>query len=341
MSIPMKKLGTQGLEVAGLGYGAMGLTAFYGEPVSDEHGIAIMKRAVELGVTMLDTAEVYRSAFDGTGKLNEELVGKAIEAIGRDKIVIATKHRPGGLLGQKCETKEELRTVIKSACENSLKALGVSCIDLYYLHRMYPAPHTIEDVMEVFKELVEENKIKYVGLSEASSDFIRRAHAIIPISALQQEWSLIARDLEESGGPVETCRELGIGIVPYSPIARGFLAGAHQDEKPNDWRGTIPYMQDDVRASNVEVVKEIEAMAKEKDLTLAQLSLAWVYNQGDDVCPIPGTTKLSHLEGNIKAASVKLTPDELKKIGDAASKIKGERGDEGYMKRSYHTFKKK
>ena len=193
--------------------------------------------------------------------------------------------------------------------------------------------------MECFKELVAEGKIKYVGLSEAPPDYIRRAHAVTPISAVQQEWSLIARDLEAKGGVVDTCRELGIGIVPYSPIARGFLAGAHQDNTPKDWRASVPYLSENLRKSNVNIVKEIESLAKEKGLTLSQLSLAWVINQGDDVFPIPGTTNISHLEENAKAFNVTLTDEELQKVADAETKIKGNRGDAGYMEKTFQQQK--
>lgn len=309
--------------------------------MTDDHGVNVIKRCVDLGINLIDTAEVYRSSpnKDGQRKLNENLVGLAVQHIGRDKIVVCSKHFPGGLLGQPCTNKEELRTVIRTACENSLKALGVDYIDLYYLHRMFHAPHTIEDAMECFKELVAEGKIKYVGLSEAPPDYIRRAHAVTPISAVQQEWSLIARDLEAKGGVVDTCRELGIGIVPYSPIARGFLAGAHQDNTPKDWRASVPYLSENLRKSNVNIVKEIESLAKEKGLTLSQLSLAWVINQGDDVFPIPGTTNISHLEENAKAFNVTLTDEELQKVADAATKIKGNRGDAGYMEKTFQQQK--
>jgi len=223
-----------------------------------------------------------------------------------------------------------------------LKELNVDCIDLYYLHRLYPKHTniTVEDTMEVFKELIQEGKIKYVGLSEAPPEIIRRAHKVTPLSAVQQEWSLIARDLEEDGGIVDTCKELGIAIVPYSPVARGFLSGAHQSQTPSDWRAQMPYLNEENLKDNVHVVKEIELMAKEKGVTLSQLSLAWVINQGNFVFPIPGTTKIKHLEENAKASEVILTVEERSKIADAASKIKGERGNESYMGTTFHAYKK-
>jgi len=341
MPIEVRKIGSQGLKASSLGFGAMGLTAFYGPPTADDESMKVLKRCLDLGVNFIDTAEVYRTdamnlrmKTDGEEKpkTNESVVGKAIKQFGRDKFVVCTKHIPGGLLGQKCETNDDLRIVIKTACENSLKELGIETIDLYYLHRLYPK-FEIEDVMKVFKELVEEGKIKYVGLSEAPPEIIRRAHKVTPISAIQQEWSLIARDLEEKGGIVDTCRELGIGIVPYSPIARGFLTA----ERP-EGRERFPYMSKDNLADNLKVIQEIEELAKKKGATISQLSLAWVINQGNDVFPIPGTTKINHLEQNIAAADVTLTKEELSKISEAAAKIKGERGNEDYMKRSFKAF---
>ena len=339
MPVEIKKIGSQGLEVSSLGFGAMGLTAFYGPPTSDDQSMKVIKRCLELGVNLIDTAEVYRSDAGRGGNenaknaiTNESVVGKAVKLFGRDKFVICTKHIPGGLVGQKCESREDLRNIIKTSCSNSLKELGIETIDLYYLHRLY-SKFEIEDVMQVFKELIEEGKIKYVGLSEAPPEIIRRAHGITPITAVQQEWSLIARDLEDQGGVVDTCRELGIGIVPYSPIARGFLTS----EIPSG-RDRFPYMSKENLSGNIMVIQEIEALAKEKGVTLSQLSLAWVINQGDDVFPIPGTTKTKHLEENVAAIDVKLTNDELLTIGTAATKIRGERGNEEYMKRTFRAF---
>ena len=352
MPVQIRSIGSQGLKASNLGYGAMGLTVLYGPPTPDDECMKVLKRCLDLGVNLIDTAEVYRTdakklAFvqnhtreKATGHsekdddekpiTNESVIGKAIQLFGRDKFVVCTKHIPGGLLGQKCESIDDLRTVIKTACYNSLKELGIETIDLYYLHRLYPK-FQIEVVMEVFKELIKEGKIKYVGLSEAPPEIIRRAHKITPISAIQQEWSLIARDLEEAGGIVDTCRELGIGIVPYSPIARGFLTS----QRPHAQGRDVPYMSKDNLDDNIKVIKEIEALAKQKGASISQLSLAWVINQGNDVFPIPGTTKIKHLEENIAAAKIKLTKEELAKISEAAAKIKGERGNEEKMKGSF------
>jgi len=323
-----RSLGKQGLVCSAQGFGAMGLTAFYGNAVSDDHVVTVLKRCLELGINFIDTAEVYQAKqSDGTILFNESVLGKAMSIIGREKFVICSKHYPR----QGLKNKDDLRKTIFEACNASLKRLQVDTIDLYYLHRMYASPIQIEDVIEVFAELVGEGKIKYLGLSEAPPNFIRRAHAIHPISAIQQEWSLIARDLEAKGSVVDTCRELGIGIVPYSPVARGFLSGQFQDKTPSDWRASVPYLLEENRGGNIQVIRNVEALAKGKDLTLSQLSLAWVMNQGDDVVPIPGTTKIKHLEENAMAVKVNLTKEEMNTISTAASHIKGPRGNKSYM----------
>jgi aryl-alcohol dehydrogenase-like predicted oxidoreductase len=329
-----RKLGTQGLICGAQGFGAMGLTAFYGKPSSDDHCIGIIQSCISHGINMFDTAEAYAVPIGKNGGIlyNESVLGKAIAAVGhREKFIIATKHsriRPG-------LNKEELHKAIRKSCEKSLQRLGIKTIDLYYLHRMYP-DQEIEDVMEGFKKLVQDGLIKYVGLSEAPPSYIRRAHVVTPISAVQQEWSLIARDLEEPGGVVDTCRELGIGIVPYSPVARGFLSGQfNSGDLPTSFKATIPYLKKENLKNNVTVAKRIESMAANKGLTLSQLSLAWVMNQGVDVVPIPGTTSFNHLEENVIAAHVKLTGAEMAEIANAASSIKGDRGDERYMSSTF------
>lgn len=330
--MPQRFVGTRGLKCGAQGFGAMGLTAFYGKSVPYKQVHAVLQRCVELGINFIDTAEAYAAKQDdGTILFNESVLGKAIKTIGREKFVICTKHRPRAGL----KNKEDLRKAIFKACNASLQRLQVETIDLYYLHRMYPSPIQIEDVMEVFVELVAQGKIKYIGLSEAPPNVIRRAHAVHPISAIQQEWSLIARDLEEKGSIVDTCRELGIGIVPYSPVARGFLSGKFQEKGPKDWRAAVPYLEEKNRDNNVQIVRKVEAIAKKKGLTLSQLSLAWVMNQGFDVVPIPGTTKIGHLEENAAAAKINLTDEEMTIISTAASQIKGERGNKGYMSRSF------
>jgi aryl-alcohol dehydrogenase-like predicted oxidoreductase len=332
-----RALGTQGLVAGAQGFGCMGLTAFYGDAVSDEHAEAVLRRCAELGHTLIDTAEGYYAAkqADGTTLFNEAVVGKAVRNIGREKFVVCTKHGPRPNL-----QREELEATVRKACDDSRSRLGVETIDLYYLHRMYAAPIQIEDVMLVFKELVAEGKIRYVGLSEAPPDVIRRAHAVTPVSAIQQEWSLIARDLEAPGSVVDTCRELGIGIVPYSPVARGFLSGfTPPSEGASDFRALTPYLQKENLQHNVVAREAVEAIAASKALTLSQLSLAWVQSQGVDVVPIPGTTSLEHLEENAAASEVSLSAEELATIGDAAAQIRGERGDAAYMARSFHGVK--
>ena len=328
-----RKLGNQGLVCGAQGFGCMGMTAFYGKPKSDDHCIGLIQSCISHGINMFDTAEAYAVPTGKNGDVlyNEAVLGKAIAAVGREKMVIATKHsrvRPG-------LNKEQLHAAIRSSCEKSLKRLGIKTIDLYYLHRMYP-DQEIEDVMEGFKKLVDAGMIKYVGLSEAPPSFIRRAHAVQPISAVQQEWSLIARDLEDPGGVVDTCRELGIGIVPYSPVARGFLSGQFNDgDKPKAFKATVPYMKEENLKNNINVAKNIENMAASKGLTLSQLSLAWVMNQGIDVVPIPGTTSFDHLEENAMAAQVALSNQEMSDIANAANAIQGERGDERYMSSTF------
>jgi aryl-alcohol dehydrogenase-like predicted oxidoreductase len=341
MAIQHRKIGSQGLAVSAIGFGAMGLTAFYGDPVKEEHGISLMKRAVEIGINFFDTAESYNSKPDVNGliRTNESLLGKAVKEIGRNRVIIATKHKPGGIEGKSCSSKSELRQVIRNSCENSLKQLGVNYIDLYYLHRMYPPPHTIEDVMTCFKELVLEGKIRYVGLSEAPPEYIRRAHIITPISAVQQEWSLIARDLEASGSIVDTCRELGIGIVAYSPLARGFLAGAYQVSRPQDNRIRVPYFNNQNWESNVQVVGKIGAMANQMGFTLGQLSLSWVMNQGDDVVAIPGTTTVQHLQENLQAAQLKLEGQTIQKLDFISKNFQGARMSEADMQGSFRHAK--
>ena len=295
----------------------------------------MLRKCAELGHTLIDTAEGYAIKQGDDMLYNESVVGKALANIGREKFVVCTKHGPRPGL-----EADQLEATIRTACEASRERLGVETIDLYYLHRMYAAPIEIEDVMLVFKALVAEGKIKYVGLSEAPPDVIRRAHAVTPITAIQQEWSLIARDLEEPGSVVDTCRELGIGIVPYSPVARGFLSGyTPPEEGAKDFRSLTPYLQAENLEHNVVAREAVEVIAEAKGLTLSQLSLAWVQCQGGDVVPIPGTTSLEHLEENAVASEVTLTAGEIATIGDAAAQIRGERGDENYMARSFHGVK--
>ncbi|MEK0182886.1 MAG: aldo/keto reductase [Oscillatoriales cyanobacterium] len=305
-----RKLGNQGLVVSELGLGCMGMSEFYG--LADEsESIATIHRALELGVTWLDTADIY-----GIGN-NEELVGKAIKDC-RDRVIIATKFgnvrgSDGSFLG--VNGKPEY---VRSCCDASLKRLGVDAIDLYYQHRVDPNT-PIEETVGAMAQLVQAGKVRYLGLSEAASDTIRRAHAVHPISALQTEYSLWSREPEAEILP--TCRELGIGFVPYSPLGRGFLTGkikSFDTLSEGDYRSQrYPRFQGDNLQQNLQLVEQIEQMAAAKGIKAGQLALAWVLAQGEDIVPIPGTKRRTYLEQNIAAADVALTPAELDKLAKA------------------------
>lgn len=305
-----RKLGNQGLVVSELGLGCMGMSEFYG--IADEsEAIATIHRALELGVTLLDTADMY-----GVGH-NEELVGKAIKGH-RDRVIIATKFgnvrgSDGSFLG--VNGKPEY---VRSCCDASLKRLGVDTIDLYYQHRVDPNT-SIEETVGAMAQLVQAGKVRYLGLSEAASDTIRRAQAVHPISALQTEYSLWSREPETEILP--TCRELGIGFVPYSPLGRGFLTGKIKSLdtlSEGDYRVQgSPRFQSDNLQQNLELVEQIEQMAAAKGIKAGQLALAWVLAQGEDIVPIPGTKRRTYLEENIAAAAVTLTQAELDQIAKA------------------------
>ncbi|MHB1943022.1 MAG: aldo/keto reductase [Acidiferrobacteraceae bacterium] len=294
-----RKLGSQGLEVSALGLGCMGMSEFYSGR-SDAAALETIARALELGVNFLDTADMY-----GVGK-NEELVGKAMRGR-RGRFVIATKcgnmrGPEGQFLG--VNGKPEY---VKQCCVASLKRLGVDVIDLYYQHRVDPNV-PIEDTVGAMSDLVREGKVRYLGLSEAGAQSIRRAHAVHPISALQTEYSLWSRDPEDEILP--TARELGIGFVPYSPLGRGFLSGrikSIDDLAPDDYRRSSPRFQGDNFQKNLALVRQIEEIASEKQCTAAQLALAWVLAQGNDLVPIPGTKHINLLEENAGALNIDLT----------------------------------
>jgi aryl-alcohol dehydrogenase-like predicted oxidoreductase len=301
-----RKLGSQGLEVSELGLGCMGMSEFYGT-ADDGEAIATIHRAIELGVTFLDTADVY-GPFT-----NEQLVGKAI-AGRRDELVVATKF--GNVRGEQGEFLgiDGSAEYVRSACEGSLTRLGVETIDLYYQHRV-DVETPIEETVGAMADLVQEGKVRYLGLSEAASDTIRRAHAVHPISALQTEYSLWSRDPEAEILP--TVRELGIGFVAYAPLGRGFLTGRIRsvnelDEK--DFRRRGPRFQEENLQHNLELVEQVEAIAQEKGVKASQIALAWVLARGDDIVPIPGTKRRSYLEQNAAAAEIELTPDELERL---------------------------
>jgi aryl-alcohol dehydrogenase-like predicted oxidoreductase len=298
--------GEAALTVSALGLGCMGMSEFYAGR-EEQESIATIHLAVEKGVTFFDTADMY-----GVGK-NEILLGQAIKGK-RDSLIIATKF--GNVRGEDGSFKgiNGKPDYVKSACEASLKRLNIDVIDLYYQHRVDPNT-PIEDTVGAMAELVKEGKVKYLGLSEASAGTIRKAHAVHPITALQTEYSLWTRDLEDEILP--TIRELGIGLVPYSPLGRGFLTGSFKqaaDLADDDFRKHNPRFQGDNFTANAELVKSIEQIAETKRATAAQIALAWVLAQGNDIVPIPGTKRRKYLEQNVAAVEVTLTPAELAEL---------------------------
>jgi aryl-alcohol dehydrogenase-like predicted oxidoreductase len=309
----------QGLEVSELGLGCMGMSEFYGTADEGE-AIRTIHRALELGITLLDTADMY-GPFT-----NERLVGKAI-ADRRDLVVLATKFgnrrgEDGSFLGISGHPD-----YVREACDASLERLGVDHIDLYYQHRADPNV-PIEETVGAMADLVAAGKVRHLGLSEAAGDTIRRAHAVHPISALQSEWSLWSRDIEEDALPA--ARALGVGIVPYSPLGRGMLTGqirSADDLSRGDFRRGTPRFEGDNFSRNLEVVERVRTIATEKGVTPGQLALAWVQAQGDDVAPIPGTKRRTYLEENVAALDVQLNPDDLAELEAVASTsaVAGER----------------
>ncbi|KAL9447675.1 hypothetical protein AB3S75_015197 [Citrus x aurantiifolia] len=329
LQVPRVKLGTQGLEVSKLGLGCMNLSSGYSSPVSEEDGISMIKHAFSKGITFFDTADVYGQ------NANETLLGKAFKMFPREKVQIATKFGVVGLRDNGVIVKGT-PDYVRSCCEASLKRLDVDYIDLYYQHRVDTSV-PIEETIGEMKKLVEEGKIKYIGLSEASPDTIRRAHGVHPITAVQMEWSLWTRDIEEEIIPL--CRELGVGIVPYSPLGRGFFGGkAVVESVPAD---SVLHFFPRYKGENLDRNKNIyfrmENLAKKYKCTSAQLALAWVLGQGDAVVPIPGTTKIKNLDDNIDSLRIKLTKEDLKEISDAVpiEEVAGDRDPEGFDKASW------
>lgn len=340
MSLPVRPMGKQGLTASMQGYGTMGLAAFYGPALDDDAAVAVLEKAYEGGVTHFDSAEVYagKDASDNP-KHTDEFVGKFLKKIARDKVTVASKYMPMGSDDKAACTEVEVRNSLDAI----LKRMDTPYLDLFYLHRI-TTDEALASWMQAAKKLVQEGKCKYLGLSEATPAQIRAAHAIHPLTAVQQEWSLLVRNLEAEVVP--TCRELGIAIVAYSPMCRGLTSGLVK--KDEDWskignsggaatgfQSLCPYTSGENTATNAQLLEPMVAKATELGVTPAQLSVAWVHCQGEDVFPIPGTTKLPNLESNIGAAklAVTLPKDVIDGLDSSVdyTKVQGDRYPAGFM----------
>ena len=318
--IPHRRLGTQGLEVSAIGLGCMGMSDFYG-PADDQASLKVLNHAVDIGVNFLDTADMY-----GLAGANERLLSQLLRTR-RNEVVIATKFGnmrapDGAFLGINGRPE-----YVHSACDASLQRLGIDCIDLYYLHRV-DRNVPIEETVGAMAELVTAGKVRHLGLSEASGETVRRAAKVHPIAALQSEYSLWTRDIEGDAWPV--CKELGIGLVAYAPLGRGFLTGAIKSAEeltPNDWRRKNPRFQADNAAANRALVEAIEDIARARGCTPAQLALAWLLHRDPHIVPIPGTRRIERLDENAAAANIVLTDGELRRIDAvlAENTVKGPR----------------
>ncbi|HJY36937.1 MAG TPA: aldo/keto reductase [Steroidobacteraceae bacterium] len=308
-----RKLGRNGPTVSAIGLGCMsiGIADIYTSSVkSDDDAVALINHALKLGVTLLDTADIYGNS--------ERQVGKALAGAKRDQVVLATKFGFTGPVGSAERTIDGSAAYVKKACDASLQRLGVDFIDLYYLHRVDPSV-PIEETVGAMSKLVQEGKVKHLGLSEPSVATLRRAHKVHPIAAVQSEYSLWSRDPEDELLP--TLQELGIALVAYSPLGRGFIAGRFKsidDLAPDDWRRNNPRFQGENFAKNLALVEHVKALAEDRDCTPAQLALAWLLNRNDSVVPIPGTSSKERLEENVAALDIELDEEDLEKIEEIA-----------------------